>query len=235
MTNSNPVRSGLHASAPLTPVMRIRVKQRASSGAPMRNPARGSLPHNPHITALTSLGPPKLSGGSVPGRMITLTRSAPTPQARKLNLNGAPVRENPSNPVVEALKWNSVEDWYYVNATPDTHPMHTHLYHLQGDRPLQLRRRRVRGKVRGPTASAARCLDSGAIPGSGADSSGPPARPVSGYGQGQPGTSDRSARHTRSRAPHLQQRTASHTPEIRAPLHIPTRDNDQMERSVVQP
>jgi spore coat protein A len=94
----------------------------------MRIPRAGSLPDNPNITALTSLGPPKLSGGSVPGRMITLNEVGADTSSWKLNLNAHPYGENPSNPFVEALKWNSVEDWYYVNATPDTHPMHTHLF-----------------------------------------------------------------------------------------------------------
>jgi FtsP/CotA-like multicopper oxidase with cupredoxin domain len=128
MTNSTPSAPVSTPAPPLTPVMRISVKQRASSGAPMRIPRAGSLPDNPNITALTSLGPPKLSGGSVPGRMITLNEVGADTSSWKLNLNAHPYGENPSNPFVEALKWNSVEDWYYVNATPDTHPMHTHLF-----------------------------------------------------------------------------------------------------------
>ena len=30
--------------------------------------------------------------------------------------------------MIETLRWNSVEDWYYVNITADTHPMHIHLF-----------------------------------------------------------------------------------------------------------
>ena len=30
--------------------------------------------------------------------------------------------------MTETLRWNSAEDWYFVNTTPDTHPMHTHLF-----------------------------------------------------------------------------------------------------------
>ena len=30
--------------------------------------------------------------------------------------------------MTETLKWNDVEDWYFVNITADTHPMHTHLF-----------------------------------------------------------------------------------------------------------
>ena len=29
---------------------------------------------------------------------------------------------------IERLTWNKVEDWYFVNITADTHPMHTHLF-----------------------------------------------------------------------------------------------------------
>jgi FtsP/CotA-like multicopper oxidase with cupredoxin domain len=45
---------------------------------------------------------------------------------RKLNLNAQPYGD--SSAVPEMLKWNSVEDWYFVNTTPDTHPMQTHLF-----------------------------------------------------------------------------------------------------------
>jgi len=126
MTNSTPSAPVSTPAPPLTPVMRIKVKHRASSGAPMSIPRAGSLPHNPHITALTRLGPPQLSGGSVPGRMITLNEVGADTASWRLNLNAHPYGD--SNPVVETLKWNRVEDWYYVNATPDTHPMHTHLF-----------------------------------------------------------------------------------------------------------
>jgi spore coat protein A len=86
----------------------------------------GSLPTNTAITDLTGLGPPLLSGGSVTGRMLTLNEIGAESPTWRLNINAHPYGD--SNPVTETLKLNSVEDWYYVNFTGDTHPMHTHLF-----------------------------------------------------------------------------------------------------------
>ena len=56
-------------------------------------------------------------------RFITLNEvAANTPQWR-LTLNGQPF----SDASTETPHAGSVEDWYYVNLTPDTHPMHPHL------------------------------------------------------------------------------------------------------------
>jgi FtsP/CotA-like multicopper oxidase with cupredoxin domain len=113
----------------LANVMRITVKQTASSGAPMTVPAAGSLQDPPVVAAvgeLTALGPPKLSGGSVAARMITLNEIGAETENWRLNLNARPYGD--PNPVTEALTWNAVEDWYFVNTTGDTHPMHTHLF-----------------------------------------------------------------------------------------------------------
>jgi FtsP/CotA-like multicopper oxidase with cupredoxin domain len=133
MKNTNPPNSVVSTPAPsLTKVMQITVKARASSGAPMTVPGPGSLPANSALTALTGLGPPKLSGGSVTARMITLNEVTPKTPTWRLNLNAHPYGD--PNPVTETLKWNGVEDWYFVNTTPDTHPMHTHLFtfHVMG-------------------------------------------------------------------------------------------------------
>jgi len=79
------------------------------------------------VTALTDLGPPQLSGGTkVPGRMITLNEIGADTPAWRLNLNAGPYGGPDS--VTETLHWNTVEDWYFVNLTGDTHPMHTHLF-----------------------------------------------------------------------------------------------------------
>jgi FtsP/CotA-like multicopper oxidase with cupredoxin domain len=127
MKNTNPPNSVVSTPAPsLTKVMQITVKPTASSGAPMTVPGPGSLPANPAVTALTGLGPPKLSGGSVAPRMITLNEVTPKTPTWKLNLNAHPYGD--PNPVIETLTWNAIEDWYFVNTTPDTHPMHTHLF-----------------------------------------------------------------------------------------------------------
>ena len=125
MTNTSPPGPVSTPAPPLLRVMQITVKHKASSGAPMSVPGPGSLPANPKVTELTSLGPPKLSGGSVAARMITLNEVAAETPRWKLNLNAHPYGD--PHPVTETLRWNSVEDWYFVNTTPDTHPMHTHL------------------------------------------------------------------------------------------------------------
>jgi spore coat protein A len=126
MRNTSPPAPIVTPAPSLTQVMRIRVKQMASSDAPMSVPPAGSLPPNRAVQALVDLGPPRLSGGSVAGRMITLNEFGTDTPAWRLNLNGRPYGD--PNPVIETLKWNSVEDWYYVNVTADTHPMHTHLF-----------------------------------------------------------------------------------------------------------
>jgi FtsP/CotA-like multicopper oxidase with cupredoxin domain len=132
MTNSTPPPPVSTPAPDLTQVMQITVKQTASSGAPMSVPGQGSLPGNSTVTALTALGPPKLSGGTVAARMITLNEVGAETPAWKLNLNAQPYGSR--TPVTETLKWNGIEDWYFVNTTGDTHPMHTHLFpfHVMG-------------------------------------------------------------------------------------------------------
>ena len=74
MTNTSPHGPVSTPAPPLMQVMQITVKHKASSGAPMSVPGPASMPANPKVTELTSLGPPKLSGGSVAPRMITLNK-----------------------------------------------------------------------------------------------------------------------------------------------------------------
>jgi spore coat protein A, manganese oxidase len=133
MNNTNPPSGVVSTPAPsLTQVMKITVKQTASPGAPTKVPPAGSLQDsqvNDAVNALTALGLPKLSGGTntaVGTRMITLNEVTPHTPTWKLNLNAHPYGD--PNPVTETLTWNTVEDWYFVNFTPDTHPMHTHLF-----------------------------------------------------------------------------------------------------------
>ena len=130
MKNGNPPTSVVSTPAPsLTKVMQFTVKSSASPGAPMTIPGPGSLPAIKAVTDLTGLGPPALSGGTNPKvgtRMITLNEVGAGTTAWKLNLNAGPY--GGPGAVTETLTWNGVEDWYYVNTTPDTHPMHTHLF-----------------------------------------------------------------------------------------------------------
>jgi FtsP/CotA-like multicopper oxidase with cupredoxin domain len=127
MKNTNPPSPVTTPAPSLTTVMRFVV----SSGTPTGSvPPTGSLRDplvNDAVAALTALGPPLLSGGTkVPGRMITLNEIGAGTPAWRLNLNAGPYGGPDS--VTETVKWNDVEDWYFVNFTADTHPMHTHLF-----------------------------------------------------------------------------------------------------------
>jgi spore coat protein A, manganese oxidase len=127
MKNNNPP-SPVSTPAPsLTTVMRFVVSGGTPSGSV---PSAGSLTDplvNNAVAELTALGAPLLSGGTkVPGRMITLNEIGAETPVWRLNLNAGPYGGPDS--VTETLTWNDVEDWYFVNLTGDTHPMHTHLF-----------------------------------------------------------------------------------------------------------
>jgi spore coat protein A len=123
ITNTDPPDPVSTPAPPLTQVMQITVTSTGSSNAQVPGP--GSLPANSVVTELTGLGPPKLNGGRVAPRMITLNEVGAESPAWKLNLNARPYMETAE---AEILTWNTVEDWYFVNTTGDTHPMHTHLF-----------------------------------------------------------------------------------------------------------
>jgi spore coat protein A, manganese oxidase len=110
----------------LTNVMQFRVNATNTGGG--RTSWPGVLPAL--SGDLRGLGPPKLSGGSVPGRVIVLNEVAPETPQWKLNLNANPF-DGPGNTFRETLQHERVEDWYFVNTTVDTHPMHTHLFGFQ--------------------------------------------------------------------------------------------------------
>jgi spore coat protein A len=124
--NTNPP-SPVSTPAPSLPsVMQIRVNTTNTGGG--RTTWAGVLPG---LGAdLRGLGPPKLSGGSVPARVVVLNEVAPETPSWKLNLNAIPF-DGPANTFRETLQHNRVEDWYFVNTTADTHPMHTHLFGFQ--------------------------------------------------------------------------------------------------------
>ncbi len=56
-------------------------------------------------------------------RFITLNEVAPETAQWRLTLNGAPFEDAPT----ETPTAGTIEDWYYINLTEDTHPMHPHL------------------------------------------------------------------------------------------------------------
>jgi len=127
MANTNLPNGVVSSPGPtLKTVMQFRVTKPLSDHAPTIIPT--SLPDNTAVAALVAMGPPKLSGGTNPGvgtRMITLNEIGAGTTSWKLNLNARPYGETTA---AEELHWNDVEDWYFVNFTPDTHPMHTHLF-----------------------------------------------------------------------------------------------------------
>ena len=57
-------------------------------------------------------------------RFVTLNEVAPETANWHLNLSGLPFDSPPTETPAEG----SIEDWYYINLTEDTHPMHTHLF-----------------------------------------------------------------------------------------------------------
>jgi FtsP/CotA-like multicopper oxidase with cupredoxin domain len=136
MKNTNLPSGVVSSPAPtLATVMQINVAKTASAGAPMTIPPAGSLKDPLVLTPvkdLTDLGAPLLSGGTVKGRMITLNEFAAGTPDWQLNLNGYPYGATKTDgtplELTETLTWNNFEDWYFVNFTPDTHPMHTHLF-----------------------------------------------------------------------------------------------------------
>ena len=130
--NTNPPNPVSTPAPALATVMRITVKPTASSDAPMTIPGLESLQYplmQKAVSDLTGLGPPALSGGTVPGRVITLNEIGAETANWELNLNARPYGDpDDPTPMVEQLRWNHIEDWYFVNTTGDTHPMHTHLF-----------------------------------------------------------------------------------------------------------
>ncbi len=130
--NNKPPKPVSTPAPSLAKVMRITVKPTASPGAPMTVPGAGSLQYQlllKAVTDLTNLGPPLLSGGTVTPRVITLNEVGAETEKWELNLNARPYGDpDDPTPTIEKLTWNDVEDWYFVNTTGDTHPMHTHLF-----------------------------------------------------------------------------------------------------------
>jgi spore coat protein A len=98
----------------LSAVMQIRVGTTVSKPGPTTIPA--SLP-----------GRAANLPSGVNKRFVTLNEVAPETANWFLNMDGvhfdAPATETPTV--------DTIEDWYYINTTVDTHPMHTHLVTFQ--------------------------------------------------------------------------------------------------------
>jgi len=119
LTNHRPPKPVSTPAPPLPQVMQIRVGTTVSHPGPSTIPA--SLPGR-----AADLPEPDVT------RYITLNEIDPDSDQWFLNLNGMHFRE-PGQPITatETPRVGTVEDWVYVNLTPDTHPMHTHLVTFQ--------------------------------------------------------------------------------------------------------
>jgi spore coat protein A, manganese oxidase len=88
-----------------------------------------------NMTPLSPTIPSTLVGGrkaDLPGparrRFITLNEVGAETASWILTLNGAAFNDGPPS---ESPIAGTIEDWYYINLTGDTHPMHTHLVTFQ--------------------------------------------------------------------------------------------------------
>ena len=108
--------SPVSTPAPELPqVMQIRVGTTVSQPGPTTIPS--SLPGR-----AANLGSP------INTRYITLNEIDPDEPTWFLNLNGEHFE---ALPITETPKVGTIEDWVYINLTPDTHPMHSHLVTFQ--------------------------------------------------------------------------------------------------------
>jgi len=112
MKNSKPTKPVSTPAPSLEQVMQIRVGMTVTQPGPDTVPA--SLPGR----AANVTGPVAAT------RFITLNEVAPETANWTLNLNGVDF-EAPGP--AETPRAGTVEEWVYINLTPDTHPMHTHL------------------------------------------------------------------------------------------------------------
>jgi spore coat protein A, manganese oxidase len=110
MTPAPPVST---PAPPLPTVMQIRVgtsvTQRGPRDIPRDLPGQAARLRRPNAT-----------------KYITLNEIVPETAGWWLNLNAAHFGKAPEYPRV-----GTVEDWVFINMTPDTHPMHTHLFNHQ--------------------------------------------------------------------------------------------------------
>ena len=101
---------------PLAPVMQIRV-----AGRGVRQPTIPELLKGGRAARLPA--PPRHHR-----RFITLNEVRVDTDGWELTLNGVGFDDAPPT---ERPRVGTVEDWYYINLTGDTHPMHVHLFTFQ--------------------------------------------------------------------------------------------------------
>jgi spore coat protein A, manganese oxidase len=115
MNNQPPPKPVSTPAPPLTQVMQIRVGKTVTQRGPTTVPS--SLPGR-----AANLSDP------VTTRFITLNEVAANTANWFLNLNATHFE---GGPATETPTVGTVEDWVFINMTPDTHPMHTHLVTFQ--------------------------------------------------------------------------------------------------------
>jgi spore coat protein A len=115
LRNSTPVAPVSTPAPPMEAVMQVRVgtsvTHRGPRCIPDSLPGRRARLYHPGKT-----------------RYISLNEIAPETPSWYLNLNAMDFE---TKPVTETPKAGTVEDWVWVNMTPDTHPMHVHLVTFQ--------------------------------------------------------------------------------------------------------
>ena len=114
LTNSTPAPPVSTPAPDLAEVMQLRVGTTVTTSGPSSVPA--TLPGR-----AASLPAPART------RFITLNEVGAGTAGWYLNLGGLHF----TDPTTESPRAGTVEDWVYVNTTPDTHPMHTHLVNHQ--------------------------------------------------------------------------------------------------------
>ena len=114
LTNSTPAAPVSTPAPPLAPVLQIRVGRKVTERGPARIPTRLRGGRAAHLRAPDHT------------RYISLNEINPDEASWYLNLNGTHFGDT-----VEKPRDGTVEDWVFINTTPDTHPMHTHLFNHQ--------------------------------------------------------------------------------------------------------
>jgi spore coat protein A, manganese oxidase len=116
LSNHRPAAPVATPAPPLREVMQFRVGTRGVRRGIIPEVLRGGrvarLPEPPHTRR----------------RFITLNEVRVDTQDWELTLNGLGFDDAPAT---ETPRVGTVEDWYYINLTGDTHPMHVHLFTFQ--------------------------------------------------------------------------------------------------------
>ncbi len=114
LKNTKPPIPVSNPAPPLAQVMEIRVA--------------ATTPMSPNVPDTLIGGRRAILSGPTKKRFITLNEVGAETAGWFLTLNGAHFMDDP---LTETPRVGSVEDWYYINLTGDTHPMHTHLVTFQ--------------------------------------------------------------------------------------------------------